>query len=326
MARNGRLRLARAALLSFILWLLAPGAWAQVSDAQAQAKIAPDLLAAVSGTSAPLVPWLKAINGQPMVKVLVASNSGDASLADLRSFVLSLGGSVFYNYASFRMVAVMVPASSVMDLARRPDVVSLSPNRAVVRASSTLQLTTGAANAGASNGSLLDGSGVGIAIVDSGIGYSHQNVSTTTLFNLKGPTRVRQALDWVKIGHDVGGADWVSGTDLSSAISDVLDGTAFTSILQASQLPRATRADPYGHGTHVASVAAGGGSYQFPDTSGVAPKAALYDVRVLDERGAGNVADVVAGIDWVIQHASSLHIRVMNLSLAAGSTESFLTD
>src|SRR5262249_35096069 len=153
---------------------------------------------AISGSSVPLLPWLRSVNGQPMVKVMVTSNSGDASLADLRSFVLSLGGSVSYNYASLRMVAVMVPAAHAMDLARRADVVSLSPNRAVVRAASTLQLTTGAANALAPSGGPLDGSGVGIAIVDSGIGYSHQSVSTTLPLNLKGPTRVQQALDWVQ--------------------------------------------------------------------------------------------------------------------------------
>src|SRR5438477_4224360 len=246
---NDRLRVARAALLSFSLCMLAPEAWAQVSDAQAQSKIAPDLLAAIASSSPPLLPWLKAVNGEPMVKVLVTSNSADASLTDLRSFVLSLSGSVFYNYASLRMVAVMVPASHVMDLARRADVVSVSPNHAVVRASSQLQLTTGAANAVSPNGTRLDGNGVGIAIVDSGIGYSHQSVSTTLLLNLKGPTRVQQALDWVQIGRDVGGAGWVIGTDLSSTISNVLNGTLFTSVLQAAQLPRATRADPYGHGT-----------------------------------------------------------------------------
>ena len=168
--RSDWLRRAREALLGFVLGVLSTGAWAQDSDAQAQAKIAPELLAATSGASLPPLPWLKTINGQPMVKVLVTSNTGDPSLADLRSFVLSAGGSVFYNYASLRMAAVMVPASRVMDLARRADVVSVSPNRAVTRTANQLQLTTGGASAAAQNGSSLDGSGVGIAIVDSGIG------------------------------------------------------------------------------------------------------------------------------------------------------------
>src|SRR5258708_34378994 len=96
------------------------------------------------------------------------------------------------------MVAVMVPASRVMDVARRADVLTLSPNRAVVRASSQLQSTTGAANAASPNGGRLDGNGVGIAIVDSGIGYNHQSASPPLPFNLKGPTRLQQALH---VGH-----------------------------------------------------------------------------------------------------------------------------
>jgi subtilisin family serine protease len=137
---------------------------------------------------------------------------------------------------------------------------------------------------------------------------------------------VQQALDWVQVGRDLGAAGWLLGVDASGTVASVLNGTTFSGTLQALQIPRAARADAYGHGTHVASVAAGGGSYQSPDTTGVAPNAGIYDVRVLDETGVGNVADVIAGIDWVTQHATSLGIRVMNLSLAADSTESFLTD
>ncbi len=38
------------------------------------------------------------------------------------------------------------------------------------------------------------------------------------------------------------------------------------------------------------------------------------------------MSDVLAGIDWVIYHAKEYNIRVMNLSLAADSTESWQTD
>jgi hypothetical protein len=156
------------------------------ASARAQATIAPDLAAALASADIPAVPWLANVNGQKLVKVLVAARSDDATLADLRDTVVSLGGSVFYNYASLRMIAVTLPASAVPALAQRADVVSISPNRAVTRTASTLQLTTGAANASVPGAGKLDGSGVGIAIVDSGIGYSHQSLSTTTLLGLKG--------------------------------------------------------------------------------------------------------------------------------------------
>ncbi|MDZ7653648.1 MAG: S8 family serine peptidase [Burkholderiaceae bacterium] len=89
---------------------------------------------------------------------------------------------------------------------------------------------------------------------------------------------------------------------------------------------RIDRPDVYGHGTHVASVAAGRGFYQTNDSTGIAPNANIYDVKVLDANGFGQLSDVLAGIEWVIHHAKEYNIRVMNLSLASDSTESYLTD
>ena len=63
------------------------------------------------------------------------------------------------------------------------------------------------------------------------------------------------------------------------------------------------------------------GAYQTLDTTGIAPKANLFDVKVLDDNGFGQLSDVLAGIDWVLYHAKEYNIRVMNLSLAADSTE-----
>ena len=97
---------------------------AQASNLDAQLKIAPDLLSALSTAVVPAVPWAKVSGGDLLVTALVASNSDDEALPLLRSFVLSLGGSVYYNYTSMRMLAVMVPASRLLDLASRNDVVS----------------------------------------------------------------------------------------------------------------------------------------------------------------------------------------------------------
>ncbi|MFO1296598.1 MAG: S8 family serine peptidase [Rubrivivax sp.] len=89
-------------------------------------------------------------------------------------------------------------------------------------------------------------------------------------------------------------------------------------------------ADPYGHGTHVAGIAAargGDGSSSTTDAGGVAPGADLYDVRVIDERGVGTMADMLAGMDWAIQRARRFgQLRVINLSVGADSTESFIVD
>src|SRR2546423_9446230 len=215
------LRGSLAVLVCIASLMLPLRADALVFDAVSQLKIAPDLLATISAVSPLTVPWATLVNGELLVKVLVTADTDDQSLTALRSFVVSLGGSVYYNYASMRMVAVMVPVSRLPDLARRTDVASISPNRAVTRTASLLQLSTGAANASVANRRTLDGSGVGIAVVDSGIAYSHQSVSGTGLLGLLPPTRVRQAIDFVQVGK--AGAGWVGGLDLSAGGSPLPD-------------------------------------------------------------------------------------------------------
>ncbi|GGW70827.1 S8 family peptidase [Streptomyces griseoloalbus] len=67
-----------------------------------------------------------------------------------------------------------------------------------------------------------------------------------------------------------------------------------------------TAQDGNGHGTHVAGIIAG-------TSYGVAKKARIVSVRVLDDTGAGTTARVIAGIDWVTRNARKP--AVANLSL-----------
>ncbi|MGW0390363.1 S8 family peptidase [Streptomyces sp. NPDC003042] len=71
-----------------------------------------------------------------------------------------------------------------------------------------------------------------------------------------------------------------------------------------------TAQDGHGHGTHVAGTV-GGGAY------GVAKKAKIVGVRVLDNNGSGTTAGVVAGIDWVTRNA--VKPAVANMSLGGGA-------
>ncbi|MFE1382532.1 S8 family serine peptidase [Streptomyces sp. NPDC058740] len=70
--------------------------------------------------------------------------------------------------------------------------------------------------------------------------------------------------------------------------------------------------DGNGHGTHVAGTIAG-------TAHGVAKKAKIVAVRVLDANGSGTTEQVVAGIDWVTQHHSGP--SVANMSLGGGADE-----
>jgi subtilisin family serine protease len=69
--------------------------------------------------------------------------------------------------------------------------------------------------------------------------------------------------------------------------------------------------DCNGHGTHVAGTI-GGTKY------GVAKGVTLKAVRVLNCQGSGTDADVVAGMDWVAQHAHKP--AVANMSLGGGKS------
>ncbi|MGP3967175.1 S8 family peptidase [Streptomyces sp. 6N223] len=64
--------------------------------------------------------------------------------------------------------------------------------------------------------------------------------------------------------------------------------------------------DGNGHGTHVAATVAG-------SAHGVAKKADIVAVRVLNNQGSGTTAQVIAGIDWVTENA--VKPAVANMSL-----------
>ncbi|MCX4642384.1 S8 family serine peptidase [Streptomyces sp. NPDC058293] len=70
--------------------------------------------------------------------------------------------------------------------------------------------------------------------------------------------------------------------------------------------------DGNGHGTHVAGTIAG-------EAHGVAKKAKIVAVRVLDNEGSGTTEQVVAGIDWVTKNHQGP--SVANMSLGGGADE-----
>ncbi|CAL9444733.1 peptidase S8 [Streptomyces sp. DH-12] len=71
--------------------------------------------------------------------------------------------------------------------------------------------------------------------------------------------------------------------------------------------------DGNGHGTHVAGTVAG-------NAYGVAKKARIVGVRVLNNSGSGTTAQVVAGIDWVARNAVKPAVANMSLGGGADST------
>ena len=80
--------------------------------------------------------------------------------------------------------------------------------------------------------------------------------------------------------------------------------------------------DGYGHGTFVASIAAG----EAAGYKGAAPGANIVSLDVLDDTGAGLKSDVLSAVDWIYEHRAEYDIRVANFSLLVGSDSSFMYD
>ncbi|MFF4358543.1 S8 family serine peptidase [Streptomyces sp. NPDC001604] len=71
--------------------------------------------------------------------------------------------------------------------------------------------------------------------------------------------------------------------------------------------------DHFGHGTHVASIAAGTGAKSGGKYKGVAPGAKILNGKVLDDTGAGDDSSILAGMEW----AAAQGADVVNISLGS---------
>ena len=113
-----------------------------------------------------------------------------------------------------------------------------------------------------------------------------------------------------------------------------------------SQVPELAHTDAFGHGTHIAGIIAGSdvapgtsgagcttcsGPSAYTDTTkfvGIAPQARIINVKVGASDGSVDVTQVIAGINWVIQHRNDagLNIRVLNLSFGTDSVQPAMID
>src|ERR1700719_2366252 len=262
----------------------APSAQAAApAQANAQSKLARDLQVAIALGSTPAVKWARDIKGARYLQVIVISNSADPEMTDLRSFVVRTGGSVLAKHSSIHALTVLMKAGTVNAMAQRKDVVSVSPNREVRQTASTLESITGAltsnvrTNSTKTSYSGVDGTGIGIAVLDSGVMKAHD-----AFLDGSGVTRVARNVDMFNSAE----AGWTIGVDTTGSLQP---GSLALSTYEAQiAADNDATQDPFGHGTYVAATAAGYAKFyasSTPDTTGIAPNATIYDVRVLDDQG-----------------------------------------
>jgi serine protease AprX len=103
-----------------------------------------------------------------------------------------------------------------------------------------------------------------------------------------------------------------------------------------SQAPELRNLDTNGHGTFMAGIIAGkdsGLSKPYADEPasafrGMAPDARIVSIKVGVADGGADVSQVIAAIDWVVQHKTDngLNIRVLNLSYGTNSDQDYTDD
>jgi serine protease AprX len=241
-----------------------------------------------------------------LVSVIVRDQPGDGAAADQE--IAALGGHVQQHIGLINAVVADVPASAVAQLEASAAVVQVTLNAPVQLLGSSYGLPSNPYDPATDVNSMYNieqmdganaywnagytGQGVGVALIDSGV---------SPVNGLKTPGKV------------------VNGPDLSFE----------------SQVPSLQYLDTFGHGTHMAGIIAGrdsGVTSVSPgDTThffGMAPDAQIVNVKVADAMGQTDVSQVLAAIDWVVQHQNDngMNIGVLNLSYGTDSSQSYVLD
>lgn len=186
---------------------------------------------------------------------------------------------------SLNMLSVELPVAAAEEVAALSGAKHLSLDREM-RTLGHIATTTGMAAMRFQPGNIsLDGTGVGIAIVDSGVYEQHKS-----FMDRNGNDRLVKSVDFT--GENITGKD------------------------------------PYGHGSHVAGLAAGSSGDQgsLINYVGLATNAKIISVRVLKRNGTGTSSSLLQGLDWILANRAAYNIRVVNLSLGTPAIESYRND
>ena len=236
------------------------------------------------------------------VSVIIRAEAGGLEL--VRSAVEDVGGFVTLDLSIIGGLAASVPEHALGALSVVPGVLSLTEDssislnsardRAAADEIAMAELTTEILNVDAIWQRGVTGDGVGVALIDSGVA-------------------------------PVGGLD---------ADGKIFNGPDLSFDAQYDNL---RHLDSYGHGTHLAGIIAGEDpaialqpSQRSARTNfaGVAPGSHVVNVKVADGLGTADVSQVIAGIQWVVEHKDDpgVNIRVLNLAFGTDGVQDYEVD
>jgi subtilisin family serine protease len=278
----------RSSILGSIKWLTAAILVAALPLAAVQAQSGRARLAP------DLVKKVKSSSSSERVTI-IATLSGDSTPDKLAADIEALGGQVRNVLRHVRQAVLEMPAGNVPLLQGVAGLSYLAPDRQVHALASHLGTTSGASQVYPSEyGTTIDN------IVSGFYGYDGRGVTVAVID---------------------------SGVDVDHF--DLRDGGTRRTLASIRWSSSGSGNDPYGHGTFVAGLVAGNGYSSKQgglDFTGVAPKANLVSLRVLDENGRGSLSSVIAAVDWAIANSNTYRIRVLNMSLAAPPVDSYRDD
>lgn len=157
----------------------------------------------------------------------------------------------------------------------------------------------------------IDGSGIKVGVIDTGIDYTHKMMGGT------GKEEDFKGVDGAKETPHFPNKKVVGGIDLAGSHFNTGSTDPNHRIPQPDNNPM----DIAGHGTHVAGTVAGIGD-GVNTYDGVAPGADLYAIKVFGDKGSTGDTVVIAALEWSLDPNQDLDLSdkldVVNLSLGSG--------
>ena len=137
----------------------------------------------------------------------------------------------------------------------------------------------------------------GLGRVDAGLGRIDAGLGRIDAGTTRDGSESSDATHARTLAYVLDSGVFASHADFGGRVVAAADLRAVSGAADAEERRAVRRAggDCFGHGTAVASLAAG-------YASGLAPRADVVSARVLDCDGDGRVSDVVAGVDWALEH------------------------